>query len=266
MTKYHEELNLALNAANKATEILLNYFRKIEKIEEKGGNPADVLTQADLDAEREIIKLIQSQFPAHNILAEETGFIEKGSAYTWVIDPLDGTGNFAAGLPYFSIAIALLRNTSPIMAVTAAPVEGEIFYAERGKGAYLVAGEGKPFRIHVSDTAQLSQAFGIIEASHHNPSLLKALAILGPQIKRIRVLGSTALNLANLAAGRVDFFTVARINTHDIGGGMLLVKEAGGKVTTSDSISLDTEKKVTLTASNGKFHNEILKAINDLIY
>lgn len=266
MTKYHEELNLALNTANKATEILLKYFRKIETVEQKGDNPQDILTQADLEAERAIVKLIQKNFANHNILAEETGYIKKDSPYTWVIDPLDGTGNFAAGLPYFAISIALFRHKTPVVAVTAAPVEGEIFYAVKGKGAYLMSGEGKPFKIRVSETKLLSQAFGDIEAGHHNPTLLKALNTLVPQIKKIRILGSTALNLAYVASGRLDFLTVARINTHDIGAGMLLVQEAGGKVTVSEPISLDTEKKVTLTTSNGKFHNEILRAIKDLSY
>ncbi|MFY9484647.1 MAG: inositol monophosphatase family protein [Patescibacteria group bacterium] len=260
------ELNVALNAVNKAAEILLKHFRKIETVEMKGGNPKDIVTEADLEAERAIIKIIQANFGSHNILAEETGFIKKDSPYTWVIDPLDGTGNFAAGLPYFSISIALLKGKQPVVAAISAPVEGELFYAQKGKGAYLASGDGKPFKITVSKTDKLAQSFGIIEAGHNNAVLLKALNILGPQIKRFRVLGSTVLNLASVAAGRVDFFTVARINTHDIAGGMLLVAEAGGKVTVSEPISLDTEKKVTLTASNGLIHQEILQAIKALSY
>ena len=259
-----EELNTAIRAANRAAEILLSYFRKIETVEQKGGNPQDILTEADLEAERAIVKIIQSNFGNHNILAEETGFIKKNSTYTWVIDPLDGTTNFAQGLPYFGISIALFNRKSPVVAVTAAPVEGEIFYARKGKGAYLIEADGTRFKIKVSETDRLEQAFGIIEAGHKNIELIKWANHLVPKIKKFRVLGSTALNLAYVAAGRIDFKLIAHIWTHDIGAGMLLVKEAGGKVTLSEPLALDTEKKVRLLASNGKIHDELLREIKAL--
>ena len=255
---------LAIKSANEAAGILLKHFRKIEKIEQKGDNPQDIVTEADFEAERAIVKLIQNHFPNHNILAEETGFIKKDSPYTWVIDPLDGTGNFAQGLPYFGVAIALLNKRSPILAVTAAPVEGEIFYAERGKGAYLLEADGTKIRIRVSKTDRLAKALGIVEAGHKNPELLRFANVIVPKMRKFRVLGSTALNLAYVAAGRVDLFVVTNINTHDIIGGTLLVQEAGGKVTLSEPVALDTEKKVQLIASNGLIHGELLQQIRAL--
>lgn len=255
---------LAIKSANEAAGILLKHFRKIEKIEQKGDNPQDIVTEADLEAERAIVKLIQSHFGNHNILAEETGFIKKDSVYTWVVDPLDGTGNFAQGLPYFGVAIALLKGKNPILAVTAAPVEGELFYAEKGKGAFLMEADGNRFKIHVSKVDRLSSAFGIIEAGHKNPDLLRVANVVVPRMKKFRVLGSTTLNLAYVAAGRVDLFVVSNINTHDIIGGKLLIEEAGGKTTLSEPIALDIEKKVQLTASNGLIHRELLQQIKAL--
>lgn len=255
------QAQVAIKAANEASGILLKYFRKTEKIEQKGNNPQDVVTEADLLVERRIIAIIQKHFPNHNILAEETGFIEKKSTFTWVIDPLDGTGNFAQGIPYFSCVIALLKGKRPILGVTAAPVEGEVFIAQRGKGAFLIDPSGSEVKLSVSKTDQLSQAFGIIEAGHKNAALLKVADHLVPKIRKFRVMGSTALNLAMLAAGRIDFFVISNISTHDIVSGILLVTEAGGKITTSEPIALDVDKKIEVIASNGKLHNVLSKEI-----
>ncbi|MBI3495007.1 inositol monophosphatase [Candidatus Berkelbacteria bacterium] len=259
-----QQAQLAIKAANDTSAILLNYFRKIETIEQKNDNPLDIVTEADVEAERHIVALIQKHFPNHNILAEETGLIKKKSPYTWVIDPLDGTGNFAAGLPYFGISIALFLRKKPILGVTAAPVEGELFYAEKGKGAYLLESSGKKIKISVSTTKKLSTAMGIIEGGHNNSLLLGWANVLMPKIRKFRVLGSTALNLAYIACGRVDFFTIPSINTHDIGAGVLLVQEAGGAITTSEPMALDTEKKISLIASNTSIHQEILDIVASL--
>lgn len=238
-------LKLATSAAKAAAKIIMAERGKAKIVKQKGQGDFAICT--DLHAEKKILSMITKAFPKHNILTEETGKIDKGSEYTWVIDPLDGTVNFKHDLPIFATAITLLKNEQPVLSVVYAPVLKEFFHAVEGKGAFL---NGK--KIRVSATRKIND--GLYCGNVFN------LCKLENKISRhvARSFGSTALELAYVACGR---FT-ARIrlklcDPYDFAAGKLLVEEAGGIVTTIDGkpCTIYTENYI---ASNKLVHKKLL--------
>lgn len=252
----------AIRAAKLAgRQLLIDYSNlKDSQINKKGRH--DLVTKADLDANKIIIQTIKKSFPNHNFLSEETGLEKNSNGYRWVIDPLDGTTNYVLKNPLFCTVICLMKNDEPIFSVTYAPVLDEIFIAEKGKGATL-NGE----KITVSNKKKINYAISLIAKAHSKKSRRNEVRIMknlyNSKLLNVKKLGSTALDFAYVATGRVESIIVVppEISLWDTLAGILLVKEAGGKVTNFKNKKNDFENKGIL-ASNGKIHNSLLKEIN----
>jgi myo-inositol-1(or 4)-monophosphatase len=230
-----------------------------------------LVTAADRAAEVLIRERIRQQWPAHDVLGEEQGLSDQGSDYRWYVDPLDGTTNFAHGYPVFCVSMALehqsLENRSPgkagerIAAVIYDPTRDELFSAEQGKGARL-NGE----TIHVSKTATLKEcllATGFPSHKRHKNPNIYFYHQITLRTHGVRRAGSAALDLCNVAAGRFDGFWEFNLNPWDTAAGVLIVEEAGGKVTRFDGSPFEINSRETV-ASNGLIHDAVLQEFDDI--
>jgi myo-inositol-1(or 4)-monophosphatase len=239
--------------AREAGALLMDYFHQHVKIEYKG--EADLVTIADRKSEALILERLRSRWPSHDVVGEEGARIETGSDYRWYIDPLDGTTNFAHGFPVFCISMALEHKGQRIAGVVYDPTRPELFSAERGRGAYL-NGE----KMHVSKTAKLSEclvATGFPSHKRHkNPNIFFYHQIT-LKTHGVRRAGSAALDLASVAAGRFDGFWEFNLNPWDTAAGVLLVEEAGGKVSDFHGGEFELNSRETV-ATNGIVHDALL--------
>ncbi len=191
--------------------------------------PDHIVTDVDHAAERVIIEILQREFPGHGVLAEESGRTAGRGEFTWVVDPLDGTRNFAAGVPHFAVSIALARSDDVLMGLTYDPARDELFHAEAGRGTYL-----NGVRVSVSEVESLDRSivgFDIGPINERAGLLLDVLRDLWRDILAIRILGSAALGYAYAAAGRVQLYAHHHLAPWDVAAGLVLVREAGGVVT-----------------------------------
>jgi myo-inositol-1(or 4)-monophosphatase len=260
--------------AREAGGLLMHHFNQHLKIEYKGD--ADLVTAADRAAEVLIRERIRQQWPTHDVLGEEQGLSDQGSEYRWYVDPLDGTTNFAHGYPVFCVSIALehlpLGQGNPerrlpgragerISAVIYDPTRDELFSAEQGRGAQL-NGE----TIHVSKTAALKESLLATgfpsQKRHKNPNIYFYHQIT-LRTHGVRRAGSAALDLCNVAAGRFDGFWEFNLNPWDTAAGVLIVEEAGGKVTRFDGSRFEINSRETV-ASNGLIHEAMLREFEDV--
>lgn len=222
-------IELAMQAALEAGDLLLKHFGTIpqEMIRRKSEN--DFLSFVDEESERVIIRTIRSRYPQHSILAEEGGSIENKSSYRWIIDPLDGTKNYLSGIPVFAVSIALEYEGELVLGVVYEPVRKEVFRAEKGKGAWL-----NERRIQVSTAPGLKEsliATGFpFKAKQFLPDYLKAFEAIFKQAVGMRRAGSAAVDLAWLAAGRFDGFWELGLQPWDVAAGAVLIREAGGQI------------------------------------
>lgn len=250
-------IETAIKAAKLAGEKLEYYFETILEKEEK--EDKSFVTKADTEADEIIINLIKENHPGHQILTEENGLIGEKSEFTWVIDPLDGTLNFTRGLPVFSTSIAVLKNSVPVVAVVYNPIMNSLYTAEKGKGATW-NGE----KILVSDIDSLNNSIVSMGRARDNESKSRTLEIYNKfynQLKSQRVLGSAALELAWVASGRLEGFISVGLKGWDSLGGVLLIQEAGGKLTDFSGKEWDSNCS-HFVASNGRVHEDLLKVIN----
>jgi myo-inositol-1(or 4)-monophosphatase len=255
--KTDEFKKIAIQTALQSREILQKYQGKVKKIGYKG--VVNLVTEADRISEDAIIKIIRKNFPEHNILTEESKGYEKESEYKWIIDPLDGTTNYAHGFPVYCVSIALEKEAEVILGVVYNPVLEELFVAEKNKGAFL-NGE----RIYVSKTKELSRSllatgfpYDIRESKVNNLDHFKNFALRAQAIRRA---GSAALDLCYLAKGIFDGFWELKLSPWDTAAGILMVKEAGGKVTNFLGKKFSIYEKDIL-ASNGKIHNQMIQVL-----
>ena len=219
-------LDVAIEAAGLAGQIIMDRFETSLDIRFKGR--ADIVTDVDLAAEKAILGLLQGEFPEFGVLAEESAPIDSNSGYTWVVDPLDGTRNYANGIPHFCTVVALAKGADMVLGITYDPVRKERFTAEAGKGATL---NGTP--ISVTGTAEVSQAaicFDLGYVDEKAGLALDMIRSLWPNVRSLRLMGSSALGIAYAAAGRVDMYFHHALSPWDIASGLLLVTEAGGIV------------------------------------
>lgn len=229
-----ETLEFAVATARAAGDVLMERFEGALQVSRKSA-AGDLVTDADRASEAVILGRIRERYPDHAILAEESG--RSGSAtLQWIVDPLDGTTNYAHRLPHFSVSIALVDAEGPVVGVIHDPVRGETFAGRRGGGAFLdsarARGRGGPVRLAVSEVAALGEAlvatgFPYVRVSDNLPEVVR----LVPKIRCLRRGGSAALDLAYVAAGRLDGYWEARLAPWDVAAGILLVREAGGVVT-----------------------------------
>lgn len=262
MDKNFSDLTLAaLETAKKAGELLRKGFDTSFHIDSKEGR-YNLVTEYDTKAESLIIDSIQKTFPTHAFLSEECG--AKGSGdITWVIDPIDGTVNFARAIPAFSISIAATQNNQILSGVVYAPMTNELFVAEKGKGAYL-----NDKRLSVSKTTSLSEvliATGFPYNLEENPrgaiDIFTKFARLGTPLRRI---GSAAIDLAYLAAGRFDGFWEVSLKPWDFAAALLLVEEAGGILTDFQGKPYTKLTEGPVLASNRHLHQELLTQIQNI--
>jgi myo-inositol-1(or 4)-monophosphatase len=253
-------LATAVEAALAAGRIHLELFRRDPRVEKKG--PIDLVTAADVAAEQAFRQLIASRFPSHEVLGEEAGggrTDAQGARWRWIIDPLDGTTNFAHGLALFCVSIALEVDGRTEVAVVYDPVGQELFSAERGGGARL---NGAPIRVstrHDLVDALLCTGFPYSIREHQRRQVEVFAAFLG-RSRAVRRLGSAALDLCYVAAGRFDGFWEEQLHAWDIAAGVLIVQEAGGRVTgyADEPIDLFGGR---IVASNGPMHRPMLETI-----
>lgn len=258
-------LNIAIETAEAAGSLLRSGVREQKSIDRKS-TAIDLVTQYDQAAEALILERLQAHFPDHHYVAEEGGGSESAelSPYTWHIDPLDGTNNFAHGFPVFCVSIALYDRSQPLVGVIYDPMRRELFSAVCGQGAYLTTAEGIT-RLQVSSTEILLHsllATGFPYDRH--TSELNNLAQLGAFLKKaqgIRRPGAAALDMAYVASGRLDGYWEFKLSTWDVASGILLVQEAGGKVTDVNGRSPELAGKLALVASNGLIHDEMLAVL-----
>jgi len=227
----HPMLNIAIHAARVASRTILRYFDQLDKVDVFEKNQNDFVTQVDKQSEEIIINEIQKAYPRHAIIAEENGELNASTdEYCWIIDPLDGTRNFMQGFPHFAISIAVMKKNVLELGMVYDPIRQELFTATRGKGAYL-----NNRRLRVSPTKKFSATligtgfpFRDKEQTEH---YLKHFQNVFVHCSDIRRAGSAALDLAYIAAGRLDGYWETGLHKWDIAAGALMIKEAGGSIT-----------------------------------
>lgn len=218
----------------------------------------DVVTRADHEVEALIAGRVREVFPDHGLLAEE-GTLREGKEYRWVVDPLDGTANFAHGLPWFAVSIALEFRGETVLGVVQHPSLEETFVTERGGGAWLSTKGGSFTRLHVSSISALQEALVVTGFPYVlGDRDVQAIPRFIVSAQGLRNLGSAAVHLAYVAAGRADAFWEPRLNPWDIAAGVLLVEEAGGRVSGMDGTPL---RSGNILASNGRVHDAMLQVI-----
>jgi myo-inositol-1(or 4)-monophosphatase len=245
--------------AREAGALLLSFFGKVA-IEYKGD--ADLVTQADRSCEELIVGRIRKQWPGHDLIGEEGSRNETGSDYRWHIDPLDGTTNFAHGFPVFCVSLGLEYKGERIVGVIYDPTRDEMFTAEKGSGASL-----NGHKIHVSQAARLAESLVATgfpsQKRHKNPNIhfYHQITLRSHGVRRA---GSAALDLCCVACGRYDAFWEFNLNSWDTAAGVLLVTEAGGKVTDFFGNPAAVEDR-DLIATNGMLHKEMLGEFQQII-
>ncbi|HZG55192.1 inositol monophosphatase family protein, partial [Paenibacillus sp.] len=260
---------VAVNMASKAGEYMKSKLGQATDVRVKT-TPHDLVTEVDKGTELLIRKIIQAYFPTHAILGEEG--VEPGAEasrlalerireeeYVWIVDPIDGTTNFIHGLPFYSVSIALAHRGEVIVGVVYDPSRDELFVAEKGKGAYV---RGK--RMNVSAEERLEDSLVATgfptDRERVLPLALKQIEAVAPKVRNIRSAGSAALHLAYVAAGRLSGFWEPNLNAWDIAAGMLLVNEAGGRVTDMNGEPYGLHVR-DVAATNGRIHDALLTAI-----
>lgn len=253
------EARVALEAARRAGELLREGFGSNQRFSLKSSR-LDLVTEYDRAAEELIIQTIRARFPEHGLLGEEGSSWRTDAEYRWLIDPLDGTTNFAHGYPIFAVSIALAHGEELLLGAVYNPILDELFFAERGRGATL---NGKPIRVsRIDKLGQALLATGFPYDPERIGSNLRLFERFIYRAQAIRRDGSAALNLCYVACGRFDGFWELDLKPWDIAAGALIVREAGGKVTAFSGGELDLYGNEVL-ASNGLLHEELLAVLGD---
>jgi len=248
---------VALRAARTAGRIHLKRLRRINVTRKTSS--IDLVTEADRESEAAIIDILSRAYPTHTIVAEETGGVANQSEHRWIVDPLDGTTNFAHGYPQFCTSIAYERRGRIQVGVVYDALKKECFVARRGKGARL---NGKP--IHVSDTPALE--FSLLgtgfpyDRRQRRRYYLSFWEAFMMKVQGVRRTGSAAIDLAYVACGRLDGFWEFGLKSWDVAAGSLIVEEAGGRVTNMDATPLALDAG-NIAASNGRLHAQIVATI-----
>lgn len=252
-------LNFAIETAREAGGILLEKFGRRINVAKKGD--INLVTEADLASEKLIIERVRSHYPKHAILAEESGeaLIAGGdNVWKWIIDPLDGTTNYAHGYPCFCVTLALEHNGEIVVGVTFDPTRNELFAAEKGGGATL---NNKPMR--VSETEQLSEALlvtGFPYDTRERENFARHFTDFTLKSRGIRRDGSAAIDMAYVACGRFDGFWEEGLHAWDVAAGVLLIEESGGKISYYDDSKFSIYQP-PICASNNLIHAEMLEVL-----
>ncbi len=250
-------VRIAIAAAKESGLFIKRSVGRIGRVSYKGAD--NIVTDIDRRSEEMIIKRLLTAFPGHSVLSEERGTIDNASPYRWVIDPLDGTTNFAHAFPFFCVSIALEHRGETVLGVVYDPMRDELFYASRGSGAYLNAS-----RVTVTKTAELSKSFLATGFSYGLRGKRRNIRNFTNFLTRslaIRRAGSAALDMCYVACGRFDGFWELDLHPWDNAAGALIVKEAKGSVTKFDGSQFTPYDKEVL-ATNGRIHKSMIRILS----
>ncbi len=257
--------DLAILAAREAGKLMLDWRNKFPPgpalMEYKSAK--DVVTEVDTRAEALIISHIKQNFPEHLILGEEGGFHRPqtgNSSITWIIDPIDGTANYVADLATSCVSIGIAEGDQIIIGVVYNPFRDELFVAEKGKGAFL-----NQFRISVGVEQDLNKSLVCFDLGYNEAvavEQLKQAVYFRPRVRTMRILGSAVLALCNVACGRFDLFYHRSLSPWDLAAGMLLIEEAGGKITDENN-NPTTYLRPGIVAANPAIHRQFFEAKNE---
>ncbi len=246
-------LKVMSDAARKAARGLNRDFGELAELQVSRKAPADFVSAADLKAEQAVFEALEKARPGYSFLGEERGLIEgTDKTHTWIVDPLDGTTNFLHAIPHFAINIALQREGAIVAAVTYNPVTNELFWAEKGKGCFV-----NDKRLRVAGRKHLDESVlgtGIPFLGHgQHARFLKELHQISQRVAGVRRFGAASLDLAYVAAGRLDGFWERDLKPWDMAAGLLMIQEAGGKVTDMDG-GEDMLTKGSICTANLELH------------
>ncbi len=253
---------VAVQSAQEAGKVLMKHFGKLSRANIQTKSKHEIVTPADLAAEKIILKNIKKNFPSHRILSEEKGKTgAKDSEYLWVVDPLDGTTNFSIGNPLFSVSIALLKDDKVILGVIYVPFLNNLYLSEKTKGAFLNNKKIKVSQENKIENAMLTFCHGNTKQSiDHIIDVYKKFKL---DARDMRQLGSAAIECAWVAQGKVEAIIIPGVNIWDVAAGALIIREAGGKVTDMNGQEWNLNSK-GIIASNEKINNILVKSIKKL--
>ncbi len=245
MNSISPNLNIMIKACEKASKVIIRDFGEVEKLQVSKKGPKDFVTKTDKRAEEILIQELTKRKKNFSFITEETGIINNSDKDNfWVIDPIDGTTNFLHGIPHFAISLALKSKNEIVLGLIFDPIKNEMFYAEKNNGSFF-----NNQRIRVSKKNDIDEC---LFATNHLGAKYSDL--------NLRVSGCAALDLAYVGAGRLDGFFHNNINIWDIAAGVLIVKEAGGKINDFDNLKIN---KIDIRASNTSIYQKMIKKINN---
>lgn len=254
-----DRLSFARQIAEQAGALLMGGLGQVQEVRRKGTD-VDLVTELDEKSERFLIERLQDRFPDDRIRGEESGRHGSGDG-EWLIDPLDGTTNFAHSLPIFCVSIAYLESGRPLVGVVHDPTRPETFWAQDGGGAWL--GDE---RLRVSQVDQLNRSLLVTGFPYDirttKDDNLTEYALFSKKSRAVRRLGAAALDLAYVAAGRLDGFWELTLEPWDVAAGMLIVTEAGGRVTRLDGSQDVLAEPISILATNGRIHGQMLEELS----
>ena len=226
---------------------------------------ANIVTDADTESQRAICAVIAGKFPDHAIIGEEGAAGDGSSGHAWYVDPLDGTTNYAHGLPFFCVSVALRSHGTTVAGAVFDPLRDELFSAARSEGAFV---NGAPLR--ASAVARLDRSLVVAQAQTVDEGEIRAYAALVGRLMRVaggvRSLGSPALALCAIAAGRLEAYCEYSMDAWDILAGQLILQEAGGRLTTFSGVPHTTVERTDIVATNGHIHDELITALKGLAF
>ncbi len=246
-----DRLDFAMRIARKAGNLIMTNWGDPEELGTKR-DFQDLVTEMDRRSQSFIVEAIKRNFPEDGVVSEEG--VDERSKRTWIIDPIDGTVNYAFGLPSFSISLAYMEGSEVRLGVVHLPKLGETYYAESGGGAYM-NGE----RLRVSDRGELSRSLGLLGFFKGFTS--KILERFEDKVVRMRILGSIAVAVVYVAAGKADFAIAKRANLWDIAAASLILREAGGRITDLDGEEVYLSSENGFVFSNSVIHDAVLREL-----
>ena len=254
MIENNQELDVGIKAANKAGEILKENFGKNYRVIRK--SPKEMVSVVDMQAQKAILEILESNFPNYGIITEEKTSVIDKNGKNWIIDPMDGTHNYIAGLPFSGVSIGLAEGDDFLLGVILFPMEDRLYYAVKGEGAHL---NHEP--IEVSPSAELSKSMVSFDNQFHlNKKSFDYYKKLTERAFTTRILGTATNDLCMTAEGKLGGRIWVNTKICDIAAGIVIVTEAGGKITNFDGTACTLESK-QVVASNGRIHEELLEVV-----
>jgi myo-inositol-1(or 4)-monophosphatase len=251
-----DALAVAREVSYSAGEIIMEWWPKAKEVNKKGKD--DIVTNVDRESEQHITNMLKKSFPDHGVYGEEFKGDDPNKGWTWIIDPIDGTRNYAWGIPLFSLVVALAKDGEVVVGVNYDPLHGEMFHAALGRGAYLNDDPVKVTKRNNLDGAVLGMdpAYGTDRGTMDS---LQVIRKMWPRIGSVRIMGSSALGISYVAAGRTDIYFHHKLQPYDQAAGLILVEEAGGVITDRAGKRANLQSD-GLIVSSSPIHQDFMKS------